>query len=494
MKTGRDLGTPGSGGGAPLSRGKNAARWAVLAVFLAACLYIAWKVPYTHDDWDWGLPVGVERLVTAGLNSRYAGTALVLAMTRSQLMKTLLLGAGMFLVPWLAARLTTEDAGERAVWTAAGGAALFSMPMVSWQQTFGWVSAFANFVAGAAVMLGVLLLWQKTFSKKSAHPLPLAGALFVLCLAGQLFAENQTLALTGAGVVTGAYALVSRRGRLPALAGLAGCALGALLMFGNPLYGQLAASGTAVEGVRSLVFEPGQGLGSMAATVAERLFTVVLPGLFEYYPGVCLLVSAGCLWRLTILRTPWFLIIPAGLWMAYYCAQNWLYLNQLHLWGEWTYPWPLLRGPGAAIQLALMAAVLLRRALYVEAHHRMEPFMPVDVRWHICFQSGLILLQALWVALMLCAFRLCSPLQIEEETLIRCALITAVFIVPQLGWMMNGYLHITKTFHIYILDIVAVAGIRMIMADLHASLLFTVFILVPGCVYVLIALYKMIRR
>ena len=67
-----------------------------------------------------------------------------------------------------------------------------------------------------------------------------------MCLAGQLFAENQTLALTGAGVVTGAYALVSRRGRLPALAGLAGCVLGALLMFGNPLYGQLAASGTAV--------------------------------------------------------------------------------------------------------------------------------------------------------------------------------------------------------------------------------------------------------
>lgn len=61
-----------------------------------------------------GLPVGVERLVTAGLNSRYGGTALVLAMTRSQLMKTLVMGAGMFLIPWLAARLTTEDAGERA--------------------------------------------------------------------------------------------------------------------------------------------------------------------------------------------------------------------------------------------------------------------------------------------------------------------------------------------------------------------------------------------
>lgn len=342
-----------------MSRGKNAARWAVLAVFLAACLYIAWKVPYTHDDWDWGLPVGVERLVTAGLNSRYGGTALVLAMTRSQLMKTLVMGAGMFLVPWLAARLTTEDAGERAVWTAAGGAALFSMPMVSWQQTFGWVSAFANFVAGAAVMLGVLLLWQKTFSKKSEHPLPLAGALFVLCLAGQLFAENQTLALTGAGVVTGAYALVSRRGQLPALAGLAGCALGALLMFGNPLYGQLAASGTAVEGVRSLVFEPGQGLASMAAAVAERLLTVVLPGLFEYYPGVCLLVSVGCLWRLHRRGVRWYWQVLLGLWSALYCVQCWVVMEHIRQLDSWQCPWQPLRVAGAVIQLILLLAVVV---------------------------------------------------------------------------------------------------------------------------------------
>ena len=342
-----------------MSRGKNAARWAVLLIFLAACLYIAWKVPYTHDDWDWGLPVGVERLVTAGLNSRYAGTALVLAMTRSQLFKTLVMGGGMFLIPWLASCLATEKGEERAVWTAAGGAALFSMPMVSWQQTFGWVSAFANFVAGAAVMLGVLLLWKKTFSPKSKHPIPLAGALFVLCLAGQLFAENQTLALTGAGVVTGVYALASRRGRLPALAGMAGCLLGALLMFGNPLYGQLATSGTAVEGVRSLVFEPGQGLGSMAATVVERLFTVVLPGLFEYYPGVCLLASVGCLWRLHRGGARWYWQALVGLWSAFYCAQCWVVMEQLRQLDSWQCPWQPVRVAGAVIQLILLLAVVV---------------------------------------------------------------------------------------------------------------------------------------
>lgn len=385
-----------------MSRGKNAARWGVLLIFLVACLYIAWKVPYTHDDWDWGLPVGVERLVTAGLNSRYAGTALVLAMTRSQLFKTLVMGGGMFLIPWLASCLATEKWEERAVWTAAGGAALFSMPMVSWQQTFGWVSAFANFVAGAAVMLGVLLLWKKTFSPKSRHPIPLAGALFVLCLAGQLFAENQTLALTGAGVVTGVYALASRRGRLPALAGMAGCLLGALLMFGNPLYGQLAASGTAVEGVRSLVFEPGQGLASMAATVVERLFTVVLPGLFEYYPGVCLLVSVGCLWRLHRGGVRWYWQALVGLWSAFYCAQCWVVMEQLRQLDSWQCPWQPVRVAGAVIQLILLLAVVVwdggegrnaRLLLLLAAVGMLAPFVVVkDYGARCVFPSAAALL------------------------------------------------------------------------------------------------------
>lgn len=229
---------------------------------------------------------------------------------------------------------------------------------VSWQQTFGWVSAFANFVAGRRV-LGVLLLWKKTFSPKSGHPIPLAGALFVLCLAGQLFAENQTLALTGAGVVTGVYALASRRGRLPALAGMAGCLLGALLMFGNPLYGQLATSGTAVEGVRSLVFEPGQGLASIAATVVERLFTVVLPGLFEYYPGVCLLASVGCLWRLHRGGARWYWQALVGLWSAIYCAQCWVVMEQLRQLDSWQCPWQPVRVAGAVIQLILLLAVVV---------------------------------------------------------------------------------------------------------------------------------------
>ena len=41
-------------------RGKRVLYWGTLALLLAGWLYIAWNIPYTWDDWDWGLPEGME--------------------------------------------------------------------------------------------------------------------------------------------------------------------------------------------------------------------------------------------------------------------------------------------------------------------------------------------------------------------------------------------------------------------------------------------------
>ena len=52
---------PPAGGAVRMPPSKRAVRWAVLLVFLACCLFIAWNVPYTQDDWAWGTPVGIKR-------------------------------------------------------------------------------------------------------------------------------------------------------------------------------------------------------------------------------------------------------------------------------------------------------------------------------------------------------------------------------------------------------------------------------------------------
>ena len=141
---------------------RRAVRWAVLLVFLAGCLFIAWNVPYTQDDWGWGTPTGVERWLSGELNNRYVGTFFVLVMTRSRLLKALIMGGAMFLLPLLSAALASREREEgRLPLALLAGAALFSVPMVTWRQTFGWVSAFANFVLGGVFTLAALLLWRR---------------------------------------------------------------------------------------------------------------------------------------------------------------------------------------------------------------------------------------------------------------------------------------------------------------------------------------------
>ena len=102
-------------------------------------------------------------------------------------------------------------------------------------------------------LLLVLLLWQRAFCTKctKGQEKKLGAALFFLCLLTQLFAENLTFILLCAALVCAGWALWNKTGRLPALCSLAGCLLGAVLMFHNPLYGELAASGQAVDGIRT---------------------------------------------------------------------------------------------------------------------------------------------------------------------------------------------------------------------------------------------------
>ena len=183
-----------------MPRRKAILYWGVAALLLAGWLYIAWNVPYTHDDWDWGLPEGLERWLSGTLNNRYAGTFFVLAMTRSQLVKTAVMGGCMFLISLLLGRLAGRGQPDRAFSvTVLTAALLFTTPMVSWQQSLGWVSAFANFVVAAVFLLLVLLLWQRAFCTKctKGQEKKLGAALFFLCLLTPLFPVSAHPALCG---------------------------------------------------------------------------------------------------------------------------------------------------------------------------------------------------------------------------------------------------------------------------------------------------------
>lgn len=382
---------------------RDPVRLLLLAVMLAGCLWLAWNVPYTQDDWTWGQPEGLEWWRTGALNNRYVGTFFALVMTRSPLVKTLVMGLTMFLLPLLAAAAADPGRRNRFALSLLGGGLLMTMPAVSWRQTYGWVSAFSNFVVLGVWML-LLILLARAGIAEGCRGWRVPVLLFPLALTGQLFAENVSALAAAAALGLAAWSLLKARGRASAFSLLAGTLLGLALMFRNPLYGDLASTGSALDGIRHLTFSPDEGLWNILVVVVRRYFEIILPSLFENYYSIWAALCAGTLWtayrrRGTLLP----LLVPAGVVCAGAVGNAWYAMEALRLDGGWVHPSPLLR---AALPFAvvLLLALLLttcmawrawlpRLALLGGALALMLPFAALDENGPRCgFPSAVLLL------------------------------------------------------------------------------------------------------
>lgn len=233
----------------------------IYAVFAVFYLWIASQIPYLHDDWDWGLDIGLQQLLYATVNSRYAGNFFVVIMTRSELLKTLIMGAVSFAIPYLlssfaAKQLQSDTPSCRVFLFLICNGLLLTVSHVLWKQTCGWVSGYANFVISALF----LLLWIREIQvaadgltvEKKDSPAVMA-VYFLICFFGQLFIENLSIFCFGLGaVLTAVYFIRCRKvpGRI--LSMTAAAFLGLIVMFSSSLYGSLFSSGTAYGGYREI--------------------------------------------------------------------------------------------------------------------------------------------------------------------------------------------------------------------------------------------------
>lgn len=251
------------------------------SVFCVLCfyIYIAFCVPYCHDDWDWGLSVGMDQWLNAVYNSRYAGSFFVVAMTRSELFKTAVMALTMLFIPVMLVRLSGRR--DKTTVFIIANVLMLIMPKLMWQQTYGWVSAFANFVVPVPLLLFLILIMEKSIEdvpKKYWLCLPLALA---LCL----FSENLTVyALFACAAFTVFCAVKKRRLNPFHLAMTAALIVGTVIMFSSPMYDELMASGVAANGVRRLTVIRGAGLGEYISVWGERFFTVLFPAVFYHSP------------------------------------------------------------------------------------------------------------------------------------------------------------------------------------------------------------------
>lgn len=268
----------------------------VLLIFLFY-LYIAAQVPYTHDDWDWGLPIGVERWLFASLNSRYAGNFFVVILTRSPLLKTVVMGTAFFAIPFLTARAGKREGEDFYGPFLFSNLLLLSMPQTVWQQTFGWVSGFSNYVLSACFFLLYLNLLGPVFEKKELkYGGGRAALLFFLCVMLQLFIENLTIFNIAFSLAILLYVgFTRRRLYLTHLLSFFGFVLGGAVMFGNSLMSSLLKTGQALSGMRRLTFSLGDGPAAILSKLIDRYVADIAVFLFDDNFILCTAVSVLCL-------------------------------------------------------------------------------------------------------------------------------------------------------------------------------------------------------
>lgn len=266
---------------------------AALTILLVFWLFIAWSVPYSSvDDFQWGLEEGLRWWLGGLLNGRYVGNFFTVVMCRFPLVKAALMGGSMFLIPVLSAVLAARGEEERFLPALLlCNACILLMPPIVWQEIYGWVSGFSIYGISTLLFLVWSILLRRAVRRR--RPMSRAFFLFFLTLALGMFVENLTLLLLGLSLLLSVYALWDREPRAPFWACLLGAVLAVIPMFFNGVVLELAGSGSAVNGLRTLIFSQEDGLAGIIAAVTARYVKWVLS--YGFLRGIHLALPLGLL-------------------------------------------------------------------------------------------------------------------------------------------------------------------------------------------------------
>lgn len=120
-----------------------------LLTAMIACA-LCYLFPYTGDDWAWGSAIGLKRLASwfEGYNGRYISNLIVLALTRSRILRAIVMSITFTGIIYCVERITQRS------WAFTMGLLGFLLlPRLIFRQTVSWTSGFANYSTSALLTL-----------------------------------------------------------------------------------------------------------------------------------------------------------------------------------------------------------------------------------------------------------------------------------------------------------------------------------------------------
>lgn len=214
---------------------------------ISGCLIIlfaglSYMFPYSGDDWAWGSSIGLQRLETffEMYNGRYFGNFLVLAITRSRLLRTILMSLSYYGVCLLCYKYAPIKKNSSLLLAAV---LFFVIPRAVFSQSIVWSAGYANYVPSAIISaLYMLMVNNITGTDTPEYPQYFVIVTFLMGFCGAPFIENIALFnICFAVAVIGYTAIKFKKAFACHFGFLAGSIAGSLWMFSNSAYSAISA-------------------------------------------------------------------------------------------------------------------------------------------------------------------------------------------------------------------------------------------------------------
>ncbi|MCD2254575.1 DUF6056 family protein [Listeria marthii] len=200
-------------------------------------LYLSYCTPLTHDDWTWGIRLGMNRFYDGfkDYNGRYFGNICELIITRVDWFRILIMGvfgAAIVVLPLLIAKTAKLTIGFLSLFLMLG----VTSDMFS--STFAWAAGFANYNTATICILVYLLIIKNIFYDKTPkYSIWLVVFAVPLGIGSQLFVEHATIYNVFAGAFVIIYSFMKFRKFFAfQITYLVSALIGAVIMFSNGAY------------------------------------------------------------------------------------------------------------------------------------------------------------------------------------------------------------------------------------------------------------------
>jgi len=160
---------------------------------------------YTGDDWAWGSEIGLNRLNNffKNYNSRYLGNLTTIILTRSNLLKGLVIGSTLFLTINLLTKITNSKRFDLYLLSTI---LILNTPKLIFKEAISWTSGFSNYATSALLMLIYFYYIKDIFNKKINNKFNVKTFfLLILGLSSNLFIEHFTIYNTFLSIIVIIY-------------------------------------------------------------------------------------------------------------------------------------------------------------------------------------------------------------------------------------------------------------------------------------------------